>query len=336
MPQTASGRGLPAGRGRLHPDRSFQTIALAAGGWRSIVAALELGVRCHVLSDCAGAPFSVGTPLSNGAPLSIGAPLSSGSPCDGGDVPRGIALARTIVADAEGVGVADLRAWVASARGDSRDGEGACLVVDNRGAGPYLCRPLQMGADVVIESLWELVGGGLPADAGNGGSGALVAVARSETAWERFCGALGCDADGTSEGEPVGSGFEAAVRLGFATHSMRVQQACDNALVVAHYASKSPFVSAVRYPGLPEDPANATARRTLEHGFGDRVLLELAGAPPMQPGVAGVPLLPTGAVADPCSTTVSAPQGAARALLVTCGIESPLDIVESLEHVLAG
>jgi cystathionine beta-lyase/cystathionine gamma-synthase len=141
---------------------------------------------------------------------------------------------------------------------------GAYLFVDNTFASPVLCRPLEHGADLVLESLTKFVVGHYDALAGLvAGRAELVEPIR---------------ANAVLAGWLVGP-FEAwlAVR-GAQTMSVRVRQASENAMVLAEWLSRRPDVLAVHYPGHGAHPDHTVARRIFRvPGGGAMLAFEIDG-----------------------------------------------------------
>jgi cystathionine gamma-synthase len=140
---------------------------------------------------------------------------------------------------------------------------GALLVVDNTFATPYLQRPLTLGADVVVHSTTKYLGGHSDVV-----GGALV-LSDAELA-ERLTyhqNAMGA----------VNGPFDAWLTLrGIKTLGVRMDRHCANAERVVEYLRRSPAVSAVLYPGLPEHPGHDIAARQMS-GFGGMVSFRAAG-----------------------------------------------------------
>jgi len=163
---------------------------------------------------------------------------------------------------------------------------GLPFIVDNTVPTPYLCQPLEYGADIVVHSATKFIGGhgtsigGMIVDGGwfdwtNGrfpqftdpdptyhgvsytesfGSAAFIAKARVQ---------LLCDLG------PCLSPFNAFLLLqGLETLPLRMERHCQNALAVAQFLEKHPQVAWVNYPGLTSHPSHELARRYYRHGFG--------------------------------------------------------------------
>ena len=154
-----------------------------------------------------------------------------------------------------GLPVADLEA-IAATKGDG------LLVVDNTFASPALCRPLELGADIVCESATKYLNGHHDVTAGVfAGSAEAVAQAR---AWQIDTGAV-LDA------------FPAyLLRRGLKTLALRMERHCANALAVARFLESHPKTERVYYAGLESYPQRELAKRQLA-GSGGMLALELTG-----------------------------------------------------------
>jgi O-acetylhomoserine (thiol)-lyase len=169
------------------------------------------------------------------------------------------------------------------------------LIVDNTfGAGGYLFRPIEWGANVVVESTTKWVGGhgtsigGVIVDGGNynWGNGKFLQFTEPS---EGYHGLKFWDIFG--EGNPLGlpniafiirarveglrdygsslSPFNSFLMLqGIETLSLRVQRHCDNALALAQWLEEHPHVEYVWYPGLESSPYHNLAKKYLTNGFG--------------------------------------------------------------------
>ena len=154
-----------------------------------------------------------------------------------------------------GLPVADLEA-IAATKGDG------LLIVDNTFASPALCRPLELGADIVCESATKYLNGHHDVTAGVfAGSADAVAQAR---AWQIDTGAV-LDA------------FPAyLLRRGLKTLALRMERHCANALAVARFLEGHPKTERVYYAGLESYPQRELAMRQLA-GSGGMLAVELTG-----------------------------------------------------------
>lgn len=176
------------------------------------------------------------------------------------------------------------------------------LIVDNTfGAGGYLFRPLQHGANIVVESATKWIGGhgtsigGVIVDGGNfnWGNGKFPQFTEPSEGyhglkfWEVFGtgGPFGNIAfiirarvEGLRDYGSSLSPFNAFLFLqGLETLSLRVQRHVDNALEIAQWLSKHPRVVSVDYPGLTTSPYHALAKKYLKNGFGGVLAFTVQG-----------------------------------------------------------
>jgi O-acetylhomoserine/O-acetylserine sulfhydrylase len=169
------------------------------------------------------------------------------------------------------------------------------LVVDNTfGTGGYLFRPLEHGANVVVESATKWIGGhgtsigGVIVDGGNynWGNGKFPQFTEPSEGyhglkfWEVFgegnplglpniAFAIRARVEGLRDFGPSQSPFNSFLLLqGIETLSLRVQRHVDNALAMAEWLEQHPSVEFVDYPGLQSSPYNALAKKYLRNGFG--------------------------------------------------------------------
>ncbi|RMG69983.1 MAG: O-acetylhomoserine aminocarboxypropyltransferase/cysteine synthase [Bacteroidetes bacterium] len=181
---------------------------------------------------------------------------------------------------------------------------GIPLVVDNTfGAGGYLARPIDHGANIVVASATKWIGGhgtsigGVIVDAGNFDYGNGKFPQFTEPS-EGYHGLVFNDVFGPNN--PLGlpniafiirarveglrdfgaaqSPFNSFLLLqGLETLSLRVQRTVDNALALAQWFKTLPQVKTVKYAGLPESPYHERAKKYLRHGFGGVLAIELEG-----------------------------------------------------------
>lgn len=131
-------------------------------------------------------------------------------------------------------------------------GANAKLIVDNTFATPYLCRPLDLGADLVVHSATKYLGG--HADATGG-----VVVAKNEFDRPALLGAL------TLAGGVLSPWEAHSLLRGLKTLALRMEKQCSNAERLANILKNSPFLDEVIYPGSFEGPA-ADAINNSFHG----------------------------------------------------------------------
>lgn len=152
----------------------------------------------------------------------------------------------------------DLAAAAAAARE-----AGVPLVVDNTFAGPWLQRPLEQGAEIVLHSMTKSLNGHADVVAG-------VVVARRP-------GLLSACRDAARHyGFTMDPHQAWLVLRGIRTLGMRVERAQQNALALAAWLEQRPEIAWVRYPGLPSHPQYELARRQMS-GPGSVLAFELQG-----------------------------------------------------------
>jgi methionine-gamma-lyase len=140
---------------------------------------------------------------------------------------------------------------------------GALLAVDNTFASPYLQKPLDLGADVVLHSVTKFING--HADV----VGGIIVAARPEVygRLRRMMVNSGCNMD-------PHQAF--LVLRGLKTLALRVERSQRNAMEIARWLEQQPEVGVVRYIGLPSHPQHDVARRQMS-GFGSMISFELRG-----------------------------------------------------------
>jgi O-acetylhomoserine (thiol)-lyase len=169
------------------------------------------------------------------------------------------------------------------------------LVVDSTFATPYLCRPLEHGADIVIHSATKFLGGhgtsigGVVVDSGDfdWSNGRFPVVADPSPAYHGlafhetfgFYGFLmKLRAESLRDLGAALSPFNAFLFLqGLETLPLRMQRHVENARGVAEFLAARPEVESVRYAGLPDSPYRPLVERYLPRGAGAIFAFDLAG-----------------------------------------------------------
>src|SRR5438045_2698544 len=141
--------------------------------------------------------------------------------------------------------VVDIEAAAAAAHG-----AGAILAVDNTFATPYLQRPLELGADVVVHSTTKYLGGHSDVVGGFAATNDPT-IAERLTFLQKSLGAVPGPLDCW------------LVLRGIKTLAVRMRQHCENARAVAYMLSRHPRVERVLYPGLPTHPGHEIAARQM-------------------------------------------------------------------------
>jgi O-acetylhomoserine (thiol)-lyase len=248
---------------------------------------------------------------------------------------------------------------------------GVPFIVDNTLATPYLCRPIEHGADIVVHSLTKFLGGhgnsigGLIVDAGTfnwsrGGRYPMLSEPRPEyqgivlhETFGDFAFAVACRMLSLRDLGPALSPFNAFLILtGIETLPLRVQRHCDNAAIVARWLSDHDKVAWVSYPGLPGDRYHGLAKKYVPKGAGAVFTFGLKGSYD-----AGVKLVSNvrlfshlanigdtrSLIIHPASTTHRQLSDAQKVqagagpdvVRLSIGLEEPEDIIADLEQALA-
>jgi cystathionine gamma-synthase len=224
--------------------------------------------------------------------------------------------------------VIDIRAAV-----DAAHAAGAMVVVDNTFATPYLQRPLELGADIVVHSTTKYLGGHSDVVGG-------FAATNDPTIAERLQflqKSLGA----------VPGPFDCWLVLrGIKTLAVRMRQHCENAEAVALWLSRHQRVEQVLYPGLPTHPGHEIAAKQMRH-FGGMIsflveseeeAVELVARTKvfqLAESLGGVESLIEHPARMTHASTADAPFAAPRNLIrLSVGLESAEDLVADLESAL--
>jgi O-acetylhomoserine/O-acetylserine sulfhydrylase len=176
------------------------------------------------------------------------------------------------------------------------------LIVDNTfGAGGYLFRPLEHGANIVVESTTKWIGGhgtsigGVIVDGGNynWGNGKFPQFTEPSEGYHGlvFADVFGIGGqfgniqfiirarvEGLRDFGPSQSPFNSWLNIqGLETLSLRVQRHVDNTLELAKWLEQHPQVEKVNYPGLPSSPHHELAKKYLKNGFGAVLTFDVKG-----------------------------------------------------------
>lgn len=248
---------------------------------------------------------------------------------------------------------------------------GLPFIVDNTMATPYLVRPIDHGADIVVHSLTKFMGGhgnsigGVLVDCGTfdwskSGNYPMLSEPRPEyggmvlhETFGNFAFAIAARVLGLRDFGPAISPMNAFLILtGIETLSLRMQRHCDNSQKVAEWLKEHPAVAWVSYPGLSDDPNHALKEKYSPKGAGAVFTFGLKGG--YEAGVKlveGVELFSHLAnigdtkslIIHPASTThrqLSDEQKVAAGagpdvIRLSIGIEDVDDIIADLEQALA-
>lgn len=146
---------------------------------------------------------------------------------------------------------------------DLAHAQGALVAVDNTFASPYLQKPLDRGADIVLHSVTKFLNG--HADVVGG-----ILVSKDPDVYKRLRHVMinsGCNMD-------PHQAF--LVLRGLKTLGIRVERAQENAMTIARWLQQQPEVATVRYIGLESHPQHQLAKRQMS-GFGSMIAFELRG-----------------------------------------------------------
>ena len=211
------------------------------------------------------------------------------------------------------------------------------LLVDNTFATPALCRPLEFGADLVMESVSKMM---------NGHSDVMLGIlAGPARLWERVPQAVAAWGLASS---PLDCWL--ALR-GLGTLPLRLSRASENAMLVAEFLAGQELVETVQYPGLPIHPDHELAARQFENQFGSMVTFTFHGeqnvAESFIQAAEKIPFCPS---LGELSTTLSHPASTSHrkmnqadrrsvgisdgTIRLSVGIESSEYILEALEQSL--
>jgi methionine-gamma-lyase len=143
---------------------------------------------------------------------------------------------------------------------------GALLVVDNTFASPYVQRPLELGADIVVHSCTKSINGHSDVVGG-------AIVVGDETLYRQIKPTLSLFG-GTMDPHQAW-----LILRGLQTLPLRAERSQENALTLARFLRTHPMVSWISYPGLEEHPQHDLARRQMD-GFGNMIAIGVKGGLP--------------------------------------------------------
>jgi cystathionine gamma-synthase len=219
------------------------------------------------------------------------------------------------------------------AAADAAHAVGAIVVVDNTFASPYLQRPLELGADIVVHSMTKYLGGHSDLIGG-------FAATNDPTIAERLYflqKSLG----------GVPGPFDSWLALrGIKTLAIRMERHCENARRIAEYLDSHQSIEKVFYPGLPSHPGHEIAKRQMKD-FGGMIsflagseeeAIELVGRTKiwtLAESLGGVESLIEHPARMTHASTADAPFAVPRSLVrLSVGIESVDDLIGDLETAL--
>ncbi|MFS0820250.1 PLP-dependent aspartate aminotransferase family protein [Bacillus sp. 1P02SD] len=172
---------------------------------------------------------------------------------------------------------------------------GVPLIIDNTFASPYVCKPIQFGADIVVHSATKWIGGhgttigGLVVDGGrfNWNSEKFPGFTEPDQSYNgiKYANEFGTLAFSTKLRVQLLRDFGSSLSphsaflliQGLETLHLRIEKHNENALKVAKFLKDHPAVEWVSYPGLEEHPAHELAKKYLRTGFGSIVNFGIKG-----------------------------------------------------------
>jgi cystathionine beta-lyase/cystathionine gamma-synthase len=214
---------------------------------------------------------------------------------------------------------------------------GARLVVDNTFASPFIQRPLDLGADLVVHSTTKYLNGHSDSI-----GGIVVAVHDEDLEWLGFVQ--------NAEGAILSPFDSWLVLRGTKTLALRMTQHNSNGMAVAEFLASHPRVREVLYPGLPSHPQHELACRQM-NGFGGMVSFDTGDFEEarricnrvrlmaLAESLGGVETL----ISHPASMTHASVPPERRAAIgltdslvrISVGIEDPADLIDDLRQALA-
>ncbi len=249
----------------------FLTVTALAGAGNHIVSSAALYGGTHTLFDVTLRRLGIETTFVDPAdPAAFAAAIR----------PETKLVYTEIVANPSGV-VADVAALA-----DVAHAADLPLVIDSTMATPYLCRPMEHGADIVIHSATKFIGGhgttigGVSCESGrfNWGNGKFPQMTEPVASygglrfWENFGEYSFCTKLRVEQLRDIGPAmapFSAFLLLqGLETLALRMEAHVANAKGLAAWLAAHPAVTWVRYAGLPDSPSHALAQKYLPKGPG--------------------------------------------------------------------
>ncbi len=215
---------------------------------------------------------------------------------------------------------------------------GALVVVDNTFCSPYLQRPIELGADIVVHSTTKFL---------NGHSDSVGGAVISNS--EHIAQKIGFLQNAVGA---ILSPFDSWLVLrGVKTLAVRMKRHEENGMAMAHYLSSHPKVEKIYYPGLPNHPQYALAKRQMS-GFGSMISFELGSKENAAKFLNRVRLCSLGESLGGVETLISHPEtmthgsvpvaerkrlGITPGLVrISVGIEDIEDLIADLENAFKG
>ena len=214
---------------------------------------------------------------------------------------------------------------------------GVAVAVDNTFASPYVQRPIEFGADLVVHSTTKFLNGH-----SDSVGGVVVATRDDHIEWLRFVQ--------NAQGAILGPMDAWLVLRGTKTLPIRMERHNANAMVLAEYLAWHPKVTTVNYPGLPTHPQHALAQ-TQMRGYGGLISFALGSLDNARTLLNNVKLMALAESLGGVETLISHPATMTHASVphdmrqrigvtddlvrVSVGIEDVDDLKEDLEQALS-
>ncbi len=198
---------------------------------------------------------------------------------------------------------------------------GARLAVDNTFASPCLQRPIEFGADLVMHSTTKYLNGH-----SDSVGGAVIATRDDDIEWLAFVQ--------NAAGAILGPFDAWLVLRGTKTLPIRMAQHNANGMALAELVAGHPKVSRVYYPGLPDHPQHALARRQMK-GFGGMLAFDLGSLEAARRLLEGVSLMALAESLGGVETLISHPASMTHAS-VPAAHRTALGITDGLVRISAG
>jgi cystathionine beta-lyase/cystathionine gamma-synthase len=213
------------------------------------------------------------------------------------------------------------------------------VLVDNTFATPILCKPLKLGADLVMESLSKFACGH--------GDVMLGLLAGKDSVWPRVRSVISAFGLASS---PMDCWL---TTRGLATLPVRMKHASNVAMILAQRLEDHPAIVGIDYPGLESSPSHKIAKRTLHGSFGNMLTLHLRGGQAkanefIQAIRGSIPFCPS--LGD-AKTTLSHPASTSHrsfsaveleqigvkggTIRISCGLEEPEPLFQAIRTALA-
>ena len=195
------------------------------------------------------------------------------------------------------------------------------VVVDNTFASPYVQRPIDFGADMVVHSTTKFLNGH-----SDSVGGVVVATREDHIEWLQFVQ--------NAEGAIIGPMDAWLVLRGTKTLPIRMERHNANAMVLAEFLASHPKVTQVHYPGLPSHPQHALAK-TQMRGFGGLISFALGSLEHARTLLNNVRLMALAESLGGVETLISHPATMTHAS-VPAGLRGPLGVTDDLVRVSVG